>query len=267
MVESGTQRREPRSRLRLARFGGLSVRRFIVLGSVLSLFMAGVVAFSKERTDTPKAAETRKLLLQKISVEYTDTSLTDVVEDLKGQVKGLTFKLDTAGGVSKNLKISFKGDEKTVAEVLDAIFKKNGCGYIVVSKEGDAYDGIVKIKQGKERGYAVGEEPDSAKGKDKNVADKSTAKDKAKDKSPSKVKTAKAKADDKEKSTDDVKTEDSPDKDEHDAAVKFDFAKDLAKAGKTEKAKQRLEELIEKYPKTKAAMEAKELLKKLSENP
>jgi autotransporter-associated beta strand protein len=40
----------------------------------------------------------------------------------------------------------------TLEEALDAMFKKNGLGYIVISKKNNAYDGSVQIKQGKERG-------------------------------------------------------------------------------------------------------------------
>jgi len=235
------------------------MRRFIMLGSVLALLIASMASFGEGAKDTPKAAETRKLLQQKVTVEYTDTFLYEAIDDLKSQVKGLTFKLDTAGGVSKNLKVSFKGEDKTVAEVLEGMFKKNGCGYIVISKQGNAYDGIVQVKQGKERGYPLGEEPDAASTKVKASADKSSGKDKSKDKTASKTKTAKAK----DKTGDDAKPDDDADKAEHDAGVKLGFAKTLLDDGKTAKAKERLEELVEKYPKTKAATEAKELLKKL----
>jgi TolA-binding protein len=47
------------------------------------------------------------------------------------------------------------------------------------------------------------------------------------------------------------------------AATKLKFAKILASDGKTAKAKERLAEIIKKFPETEAAKEAKQLLKKL----
>jgi S1-C subfamily serine protease len=53
-----------------------------------------------------------------------------------------------------------------------------------------------------------------------------------------------------------------PAKLEEEAATKLDLAKQLAAAGKTEKAKERLEEIVKKFPNTKAAEKAKQLLEK-----
>lgn len=47
------------------------------------------------------------------------------------------------------------------------------------------------------------------------------------------------------------------------AAAKIKLAKTLAKEGKTERAKERYEEVVEQFPNTKAGKEAKELLEKL----
>jgi S1-C subfamily serine protease len=52
--------------------------------------------------------------------------------------------------------------------------------------------------------------------------------------------------------------------DEHRATTKLNFAKTLAADGKIERAKDRCEEIINSYPNTKAATEAKQLLEKLS---
>jgi hypothetical protein len=150
-------------------------------------------------------------------------------------------------------------DKKTLAEVLDGMFKKNGYGYIVVSKEGNAYDGTLLIKQGKERGYALADESDSAPSKDKTVAEKAENKSRAKDKTAAKDKPEK-----KAKPESDTAETDA-DKAEQDAARKLDLAKRLAKDGKTDKAKTRLEDILSKYAKTKAAEEAKTLLEKLQE--
>jgi len=57
-------------------------------------------------------------------------------------------------------------------------------------------------------------------------------------------------------------TAETGDKDEEDAARKLKFAKSLLEDGKDEKAAERFAEIVKKYPKTKAAAEAKELLQK-----
>jgi len=48
------------------------------------------------------------------------------------------------------------------------------------------------------------------------------------------------------------------------AAAKLNLAKMLADSGKTDKARERYQDIIKKYPKTEAAGEAKELLSQLS---
>jgi hypothetical protein len=107
----------------------------------------------KGKDDTPLAAKTRKLLKQKITVEFKDTRLEDAMDDIKDQVKGLKVLLDTKGGVSRNQTITYKAKDKTVAEVFDEMFKKPDLGYIVISKKGNAYDGLVQVRKSKERGF------------------------------------------------------------------------------------------------------------------
>lgn len=121
--------------------------------------MAFVFLASVAAADTPKAAAARQKLKNKVTVEFKDTYLKDVVEELQDQVSGLRFRLDTKGGVSMNRKITYKAADKPLADVLDEMFKNEGLGYVVISKEKDAYDGTILIKQGKERGYPEGEGP------------------------------------------------------------------------------------------------------------
>ncbi len=236
------------------------MRRLPMLGTVLVVFVTTVAAQERAK-DTPKAAEARKRLQQKISVDYAGMPLRDVRQDLNDQVKGLGLRLDTKGGVSQNIRITYKADNKTVADVLDAIFTKNALGYIVISKEGDAYDGTILVRQGKERGFATGDDAEMPD-KEKAVAEKP---DKAKPEKTGKAKTE-PKDDVKEKAPPKEKEEakDDPEKLEKDAARKYGFAKTLADDGKTARAKERLEELIKAYPGTKAAAQAEELLKKLN---
>jgi hypothetical protein len=214
--------------------------------------VAGLVAGSMAQTDkdTKVAAATRAKKLQaKVNVTFDDTPLKECLEELKSQVESagggtLSFKLEA--GVSMNQKISYSAKEKTLAQVLDAIFQKLGLGYYVLSKEKDRYDGWIVVKPGKERGYAEGQEPAKA------AADKPAAKEKAPEKTASKSKPA-AKE----------KTGEEGDKTEQDAARKLRLATDLADAGKTEKARERYHDIIKQFPKTKAAAEAKDLLDKL----
>jgi hypothetical protein len=125
------------------------------------LFAACLVVSSNpiaadEEKDTPKAAATRKLLKTKISVDYKDTTLSDVIDDIKDQIKDKAKKnlfvlKDNKGGVSNNTKFTYKADNKTLEEVLDEMFKKNDMGYVVVTK--GTYDGALMIVKGNARGY------------------------------------------------------------------------------------------------------------------
>jgi type II secretory pathway component GspD/PulD (secretin) len=115
--------------------------------------LASAADDDRAKDDSALAAKTRKLLQTKISVEFKDTRLEDVLEDVKDQVKGLKFLIDSKGGVSRNSTFTYKAKDKTVAEVLDEMFKKPDLGYIILSKKGNAYDGLVQIRKGKERGF------------------------------------------------------------------------------------------------------------------
>ena len=123
-----------------------------------SLLLFGVYATWAQdaKDDTPAAAATRKLLQNKISVDYEDTLLQQVAEDLATQVQGLKTKIDTNSGASVNSKITFKSKNKTLAETLDEMGKKYDLGYIVISKEYKTFkkfDGYLLIVKGSERGF------------------------------------------------------------------------------------------------------------------
>ncbi len=106
--------------------------------------------------DTPKAAAARKLLKTKVTLNCKETRLEDVIEEIKeDHVKGLNILLDTKGGVSRNQAITYKCADVPLEQALDEMFRKNGLGYVVISKKNNAYDGVVLIKQGKERGYPL----------------------------------------------------------------------------------------------------------------
>jgi FimV-like protein len=231
---------------------GSIVRRFLALSTAF-VFVVAFWAVGQETKDSPKAAATRKKLQQKLSVDYDETPLREVKDDLNEQVKGIGVRLDTKGGVSANIKITFKAKNMTLAEIFDGLFKKNGLGYVVISEPG-AYDGTILIKQGKQRGYETGQEPAKAAVKEKDATD---------DEKPAEKTKTKGKTATKDKTADKDTPPDDGEKAEKDAARKLDFAKAFVKDGKKAKAKERLQEIVDKYPKTKAAEEAKELLKKL----
>jgi autotransporter-associated beta strand protein len=133
------------------------VYRFLTSVALFALAVPAAPADDKRPDDTPAAAATRKLLKQKVSLSFKDARLADVVDELKEEVKGLRVRLDTRGGVSQNQTITYTGKDVPLEEALDKMFAKNGLGYVVISGKNNAYDGSILIKQGKERGYPLGD--------------------------------------------------------------------------------------------------------------
>lgn len=218
------------------------MRRVLIALVLIALGMSTVSAAPPK--DTPAAHNTRTKKLQaKISVDFTETPLKDCLDELKKAIDEADagpISLTLATGVSMNQKITYKATKKPLAEVLDGMFKKNGLGYIVVSKQGDRQDGWIQVRQGNERGYAEGDEPAPVK---------TTGKKPDKTEEPIKPTPKEAPA-----TTSD---------DEGKAAAKLRLAQALAKDGLTAKAKDRLKDLIKQYPTTKAAADAKAELEKL----
>jgi hypothetical protein len=232
------------------------MRRWLFTGLVAGLLVAGLGAQDRKPKDSPKAAATRKLLDKKVDADFAEDSLKEILENLKEQVKGLNYRFDPTAGVSGNMTITYKGQKQALRDVLAGILKKHALGYYIDSREGTAYDGLLTITKGNQRGYPAGQEPDksAAKRKDKSAGDKTASKDKGK---------RIEKADDRAKAGEGDKPPDDEQKAEQDAGRKFRLAKMLADDGKTAKAKERLEDIVAKYPKTKAAEYARELLKTL----
>ncbi len=250
------------------------MQRFIATVLALAVCVAPAGAAAKKK-DTPAAAKTRKKLKEKISVDYKDTRLADIAKDIGRQFDNrLSIKLDNVGGVSNNLTLTYSAKDKPLDEILDEMFAKNQLGYVVVSRPNDRLDGWIVIKKGKQRGYEAGEEPaakeekpEPAKtAKDGDKKDKAArdgekpAKDGEKKEKPVKTK---PKASKDKAAKDGDKGEEDGDKEELTAAAKLKLATMLEKDGLTKKARQRYQDIIKSFPKTKAAEEARKRLKGL----
>jgi hypothetical protein len=261
----------------------MTVRRLCLAVAVLVVGAVLAEAAPKKGKDSAAAAKTRQKLKQKVTVDYDDTPLKEIVRDLQDQFdKKLSFKIDTDHGVSNNIKLKCKATDKPLAFVLDKLLSPAQLGYVVVSapKRSDPQnrlDGWILIKRGKERGFAAGEEAGGGQpAKDKDQAaedkpgkDKKKAKDKAAKAKPKKAKPKKANADKDQKDAGE-KGEDDPDKAEQLATAKLKLATNTMKNAKSsgsrrlmERAKKRYQELIDKYPNTTAAEKARAILKKL----
>ena len=172
--------------------------------------------------DTPAADRTRtKLLKTKVTVNFANVPLREVMKELAGQVEMMqerpvlwTYSVD----VKPDTPVKFACNDKPLDAALDQLFKELGLGYFVVSKDDDKHDGWVKITKGTERGY------DTA------------------------APTTGVNDDDEEKK----------------AASRLDIAKEFIEKGKPADAKAVLMLVVNKFPKTKAAAEAKQLLEKLN---
>lgn len=141
--------------------GGMTVHRFIVAGSLLLVGLMGLVCIAETSAadDTAKAAATRKLLSKKVSLKFKSEFLKDILDEIQDQVKGVKFQVDTKGGVSRNKRMTIECKDAPLEEALDKMLGKEDLGYIVISDAKNAYDGLIMIKMGKERGYAAGQEP------------------------------------------------------------------------------------------------------------
>jgi hypothetical protein len=131
------------------------VRRLFVLSAALTALIglsAGLSAADKP-DDTPAAAKTRQLMQTKVACDYKDTPTRDMLDDLQDQVAGLKFKTATDGTIKLNHNFTYSAKDITVADALDKMFGPIDWGYIVVSQKGNAYDGVVMVRGGKERGY------------------------------------------------------------------------------------------------------------------
>jgi hypothetical protein len=174
---------------------------------------------------TAAAEVTRaKALKAKMSVDFKDSRLGDVLKEFAAQVDmradvTILWAYDKDFPFAK--KVSYTCKDKPLDAALDELLKTGGLGYVVVSKGGDKYDGWVRLTTTGERGYEKGAEPMP----------------------PPPPATA---------------------AEEADAVEKLALAKKLIEAKKDEQAKTVLTFILKRYPGAKAAAEAKALLEKLT---
>jgi len=194
--------------------------------------------------DTPVMAATRKKLQTKMKADFKDTRLRDILEELKSQAEGLNFYLAT--GVSNNMTLTYstKGEEQTIEQILEGLFKGRELGWIVhrARNAGDRYEGWVQIVQGNNRGYEDGSGEPTKPMATKPMATKPTV--------------TKPMATDTKPATSDDAAEKA-------AQARLKFAKLFIADGDKANARDYLNDIIKRYPNTKAAAEAKLLLEKL----
>jgi len=212
-----------------------------------------LATFAADTPETPKVKSTReKVLPAKLKLDVDKKMLRAIIsDDLPAAVKeatGITLKIEPAPGSGVTLTSSFelKG-EMTLAEALTKLCEEKSWGwYVNVAKPGDQKEGAIFLTTNpKERGYKEGTGPSAAKEVAKK--DEPKAKDKAKEK-------------EKETTKDEPKAGADAERTASDLLTKARVQNNLKQ---TDKAKATLSEIIEKYPDTKAAADAKKLLEKL----
>jgi hypothetical protein len=139
-----------------------------VVGAGDELSIAGQTPKDKAK-DTPKEASkntgketpceiTRaKLLKTKVTGSFQDVRIGEILKEFADQVdaKGDQPVMWFYGmGFPFAQKVTFVCKDKPLDEVLDQLLKKagKGLGYVVVAKEGDKYDGWVRLTTTGERG-------------------------------------------------------------------------------------------------------------------
>jgi TolA-binding protein len=209
---------------------------------VLAVALVGVgLSAAEPAKDTTAAAFTRtKKLKGKVTVEAKNQPLSDILEDISGQLQDLKLgpispQYDAT--VSKNQRTSLNVKDLPADEALAKLFESLDLGYYVVSQENSRYDGWIKIERGNARGYEPGKEP----------------KDAAKPTDPKKPEV-------KPETKPDSKPTEPVDEDEKAAVSKLESAKKLIADKKADDAAKLLKYVTKFYPKTKAAEEAKKLL-------
>ena len=119
-------------------------------------YLTGLIVFAAVAApaycaDTDAAAKTKNERLKvKTSVKWKDLFLRECLAELNSAIKDadlgkVEIKYDT--GVSMNTRMTYSGENKTIAEILDGLLATNDLSYSVISKKGDKADGGLLIKK------------------------------------------------------------------------------------------------------------------------
>jgi hypothetical protein len=118
------------------------------------LAIAVIAVRAQDAKDSEKAAATKKALQTKITVDYKDDLLQNVIKDIADKVKEGTkqevqIKIDPTGAASNNMKVTYGAKDKPAIEVLGEMTKKHDLGFMIISGKykafGVKYDGFVFI--------------------------------------------------------------------------------------------------------------------------
>jgi hypothetical protein len=227
------------------------VRLLIGTLTIALVAVAPAGAVDKKTKESPAVAATRKKLKSnKVTVEYQDTRLEEVLADIKKQTENISIRVDPKAGVNQNTKVTYKADDKPLDEVFDEMFKQYDLGYVIGTKKDGRYEGWLIIVKGNARGVAEQE---------KTAASDDEPKDEQSGKTPkTKPKTTK-------KPPAEDQPEEQPEDPEAKAAAQLQLAKQLEDNDRKEAAIKRYHDIVKKWPKTKAAKEAKQRLEKLEQ--
>ena len=144
---------------------GLAVALLAVVGSgVLLARQAPKQPPKSSAKDTPAATTTRaRLLKTPVTGDFKDVRLGDILKEFADQVERkaeqpVMWAYGT--GFPYSQKVTFACKDTELEAALDQLFTKVGKpGYIVISKQGDKYDGWVWLTNTGERGREKGNEP------------------------------------------------------------------------------------------------------------
>jgi hypothetical protein len=96
------------------------------------------------------------LLKVKVSGDFKQTRLGDILKEFAGQVEMQTEELlfwNYAVGFPSARKVTFSAKNLALDEALDQLLAGvEGAGFVVISREGDKHDGWVRLTTGGERG-------------------------------------------------------------------------------------------------------------------
>lgn len=115
----------------------------------------------RESKDTPAAELTRTTLLKvKVGGMFKDVRLGDILKEFAAQVE---MKVEQplmwsyAAGFPFAKKVSFTAKEQPLDSALDELLSQagGGLGYVVVARDGDKYDGWVRLTTMGERGIEL----------------------------------------------------------------------------------------------------------------